>query len=158
MCMTSLFFVYIIHHVALVIGLASSIVVDLFLIIVEKYRRIRSLEKSIVQRMLSYSFICAIAVFGIELAHMFLLLLTDNGGVYDSVTYVKNTASTIVALVLVFTVATQKYYHIKTLARYQEQHHHLSDSFIKHHTEIRNTAVLTLLLWISLYMCYVLMN
>lgn len=156
--MASLFFIYIVHHVALVVGLATSIIVDLFLIVVEKYKRIRSLEKNIIQRMLSYSFICAIIVFVIELGHMFLLLLTDNGQAYTTAIYAKNTASTLVAAVLIFVIATQKYYHIKTLTRYQEQHHHLSDSFIKHHTEIRNTAILTLLLWISLYMCYVLMN
>ncbi len=156
--MTSLFFVYIVHHVALVIGLASSIVVDLFLILVEKYKRIRSLEKGIVNRMLSYSFLCALIVFGIEIIHMFLLLLTDNGQAYDTSIYARNALSTVLSAVLVFAIATQKYYHIKTLTRYQEQHHHLSDSFIKHHTEIRNTAILTLLLWISLYICYVLMK
>lgn len=156
--MTSLFFVYIIHHVALVLGLATSLVVDLFLIIVEKYKRIRSLEKGIIQRMLSYSFISAIIVFVIELGHMFLLLLTDDGTAYSTAIYVKNTVSTIISLTLIFTIAVQKYYHIKTLTRYQEQHHHLSDSFVKHHTEIRNTAILTLLLWISLYICYVLLN
>lgn len=156
--MTSLFFIYIVHHIALVLGLATSIVVDLFLIIVEKYRRIRSLEKNIIQRMLSYSFISAILVFIIELGHMFLLLLTDNGQVYTTAIYAKNTASTLVAGLLIFVIATQKYYHIKTLTRYQEQHHHLSDSFIKHHSEIRNTAILTLALWISLYLCYVIMQ
>jgi hypothetical protein len=156
--MTSLFFVYIIHHVALVLGLATSLVVDVFLIIVEKYKRIRSLEKGIIQRMLSYSFISAIIVFVIELGHMFLLLLTDDGTAYSTAIYVKNTVSTLISLTLIFTVAVQKYYHIKTLTRYQEQHHHLSDSFVKHHTEIRNTAILTLLLWISLYICYVLLN
>ncbi|MEN9604917.1 MAG: hypothetical protein RJB39_602 [Candidatus Parcubacteria bacterium] len=156
--MTSLFFVYIIHHVALVLGLATSIVVDLFLIIVEKYKRVRSLEKGILHRMLSYSFICALIVFGIEIAHMFLLLMTDVGGVYDTAVYFQNTLSTLLAAILICAIATQKYYHIKTLTRYQEQHHHLSDSFVKHHTEIRNTAILSLLLWISLYICYVLMN
>lgn len=156
--MTSLLFVYIIHHVAMVIGLATSLVVDLFLIVVEKYKRIRSLEKNIMQRMLSYSFIAALIVFIIEVAHLFLLILTDNGTAYDTGVYVKNVATTLVSGALIFAIATQKYYHIKTLARYQEQHHHLSDSFVKHHTEIRNTAILTLLLWISLYMCYVLWN
>lgn len=156
--MTSLFFVYVIHHVALVLGLATSLVVDIFLIVVEKYRRIRSLEKSIIQRMLSYSLICAFAVFAIELAHMFLLLVTDTGDIYTTSVYAKNTYSTVVSGILTFALATQKYYHIKTLARYQEQHHHLSDSFLKHHTEIRNTAIVSLLLWISLYICYVVFN
>jgi hypothetical protein len=144
--------------VALVVGLACSLVVDLFMIIVEKYKRIRSLEKGIVSRVLSFSFLSALIVFGIEIGHMFLLFVTDPGGAYDSMIYVRNVISTAISATLVFTIATQKYYHIKTLYRYQEEHHHLSDSFVKHHTEIRNTAIFTLILWISLYICYVLLG
>jgi hypothetical protein len=156
--MASLFFMYVIHHVALVVGLACSLVIDLFMIIVEKYKKIRSLEKGIVNRVLSFSFLSALIVFLTELVHMFLLFFTDTGGVYDSWTYIRNTITTSISGLLVFCIATQKYYQIKTLYRYQEQHQHLSDSFIKHHVEIRNTAILCLLLWISLYMCYVLLN
>ncbi len=154
--MISLFFVYIIHHVALVFGLASSLVIDIFMIVVEKYKKIRALEKGIVNRVLSFAFISAILVFLIEIAHLFLIFITDVGGVYETQVYVRNMITTTLSGLLVFSIATQKYYHIKTLYRYQEQHHHLSDSFIKHHKEILNTAVLCLLLWISLYMCYVL--
>lgn len=156
--MISIFFIYIIHHVALVIGLACSLVVDLFMVIVEKYKRIRSLEKGIVERVLSFSFLSALIVFFIEIGHMFLLFVTDVGGVYGSIVYIQNTITTSLSALLVFAVATQKYYHIKTLIRYQEEHHHLSDSFVKHHKEIRNTAIFSLILWISLYMCYVLMG
>lgn len=156
--MVSIFFIYIIHHVALVIGLASSLVVDLFLVIVEKYKRIRSLEKSITNRVLSFSFISAAVVFLIELLHIFALLVTDTGNIYETATYVRSILSTALAALLVITITTQKYYHMKTLYRYQEEHHHLSDSFVKHHPEIRNTAILSLVLWISLYMCYVLMG
>lgn len=156
MYMISLFFIYIIHHVALVFGLASSLVIDIFMIIVEKYKKIRALEKSIVNRVLSFAFISSTLVFLIELAHLFLLFFTDTGDIYDTHTYIRNFVTTGLSGLLVFCIAVQKYYHIKTLYRYQEQHSHLSDSFVKHHKEIRNTAVLCLLLWISLYMCYVL--
>lgn len=153
--MLSIFTIYVIHHVALAIGLACSLVIDLFIIVVQKMKRIRSIEKKIVNRVLSFSFISAFIVFSIEISHLFLLLLTDTGTVYTKEVYTFNAITTLISSVLLFTVATQKYYQIKILYRYQEQHHHLSDSFVKHHKELGFTSVLSLILWIALYICYV---
>lgn len=153
--MISIYMIYVIHHIALAVGLACSLVVDVFIIIVEKMKRIRSIEKGIVNRVLSFSFICALFVFLIEIAHLFLLLLTDVGGSYSYGTYAFATTTTLISATLLFCVATQKYYQLKVLYRFQEKHQHLSDSFIKHHKELGFTAGLCLILWIGLYICYV---
>lgn len=153
--MISIFMIYVIHHIALAIGLACSLVVDIFIIIVEKMKRIRSIEKRIVNRVLSFSLISALIVFLIEISHLFLLLVTDTGNFYTTDTYAFSTITTVISATLVFCIATQKYYQLKTLYRYQEQHEHLSESFIKHHKELAVTAFICLTLWIGLYICYV---
>ncbi len=155
--MISIFMIYVIHHIALAIGLACSLVVDVFIIIVEKMKRIRSVEKGIVNRVLSFSFISALIVFLIEVSHLFLLVLTDDGSAYSHGTYIFNTITTLLSAILLFCIATQKYYQLKALYRYQEKHQHLSESFIKHHRELGFTATLCLVLWIALYICYVVM-
>lgn len=153
--MISIFMIYVIHHIALAIGLACSLVIDVFIIIVEKMKRIRAIEKGIVNRVLSFSFISAVFIFLIEIGHFFLLLITDTGGIYAQNIYIFSAVTTLLSATLVFCIATQKYYQLKMLYRYQEKHQHLSDSFIKHHPELSTTALLCLILWIALYICYV---
>lgn len=153
--MITVFMIYVIHHIALAVGLACSLVVDLFIIVVEKMKKIRSIEKGIVNRVLSFSFISALIVFLIEIGHLFLLLLTDDGNSYSSSVYAFSGVTTLISATLLFCIATQKYYQLKILYRFQQEHHHLSDSFVKHHKELGFTALLCLILWIALYICYV---
>ncbi|MBC7981829.1 hypothetical protein H7X65_02015, partial [Candidatus Parcubacteria bacterium] len=58
----SLIFLYIIHHIVLCLGLASSIVIDIFIILVEKTKKIRGIEKNIMERVMSYSFISSLFI------------------------------------------------------------------------------------------------
>lgn len=151
----TLFILYLTHQIALAIGLASSLVVDIFIIIVEKTKKIRHIEKNIVDRVLSYSFISSAIVFLIQLGYMFYLILTDLKLQHSAGLFAFGTITTVISACLLICVATQKYYQIKTLYRYQEKHEHLSTSFIQHHKEVRYTALLSVLLWIALYICYV---
>lgn len=153
--MTSLFVLYLVHQIALAIGLASSIIADIFIIIVEKTKHIRGIEKKIIDRVLSYSFISSLIIFLIQMGYVFFIILTDMEAQYSSFIYIFSTLTTIISATLLFTVATQKYYQIKMLYRYQEKHEHLSNSFIEHHKELRYTAILSVILWIALYICYV---
>lgn len=156
--MTTLFILYLIHQISLTIGLASSLIVDIFIIIVEKTKRIRSIEKKIVDRVLSYSFISSLIVFVLQLSYVFFLILTDNTLHHGAGRFAFAAFTTIISTCLLLCVATQKYYQIKTLYRYQETHAHLSNTFIGHHKELRNTALLSVLLWIALYICYVILS
>jgi hypothetical protein len=153
--MTSIFILYLAHQIALAIGLASSLIVDIFIIIVEKTKHIRGIEKKVIDRVLSYSFISSLIIFLIQMSYIFFIVLTDTSQEYSSFIYIFSTLTTLISATLLFTVATQKYYQIKILYRYQEKHEHLSNSFIEHHKELRYTALLSVILWIALYICYV---
>lgn len=153
--MATLFLFYIIHQIALAIGLASSLVIDVFIIIVEKTKVIRSVEKNIINRVLSYSFISALIIFLIQISYVFLLVLTENNINHDANLTGFASITTIISACLLLCIATQKYYQVKILYRYQEKHEHLSTSFITHHKELRTTAILSVILWIALYICYV---
>jgi hypothetical protein len=153
--MTSIFILYLAHQIALAIGLASSLIADIFIILVEKTKRIRGIEKKIIDRVLSYSFISSVIIFLIQISYVFFITLTDTGVEYSTFIYTFSTLTTVISAVLLFTVATQKYYQIKILYRYQEKHEHLSNTFIEHHKELRYTALLSVILWIALYICYV---
>lgn len=155
--MLSLFILYLFHQIALAIGLASSLVADIFIVLVEKTKRIRGIEKKIINRVLSYSFISSLIVFLIQIGYVFFLILTDNINTYSQFIYGFSALTTIISACLLFTVATQKYYQIKILYRYQEKHEHLSNSFIDHHKELKYTALLSVILWIALYICYIVM-
>lgn len=155
--MTTLFIIYLIHQIALAIGLASSLIADIFIIIVEKTKKIRGVEKNILDRVLSYSFLSATIVFIIQLAYVFFLILTDAQFDHTAGKFAFGTITGIISTCLLLCVATQKYYQIKMLYRYQETHEHLSTSFINHHKELRYTALLSVLLWIALYICYVIL-
>lgn len=153
--MISIFTLYLTHQIAIAIGLASSLIADVFIILVEKTKHIRGVEKKIIDRVLSYSFISASIVFLIQMGYVFFITLTDIDVVYSTQIYVFSTVTTIISAILLFLVTTQKYYQIKLLYRYQEKHEHLSNSFVEHHKELRYTALLSVILWIALYMCYV---
>ncbi len=155
--MTTLFILYLVHQISLAIGLASSLVVDVFIIIVEKTKHIRSIEKRIVDRVLSYSFISSAIIFIIQMGYIFYLLLTDIERNHTVFQYAFGAITGVISTCLLVCVATQKYYQIKMLYRYQEKHQHLSTSFITHHKELRHTALLSAILWIALYICYVIM-
>lgn len=146
---------YLMHQIALAIGLASSLIADIFIIIAEKTKHIRGIEKKIINRVLSYSFLSALIIFFIQIGYVFFIILTDMTVEYTSFIYAFSTITTIISAILVFTVTTQKYYQIKILYRYQEKHEHLSNSFIEHHKELKYTALLSVILWIALYICYV---
>jgi hypothetical protein len=153
--MTSIFILYLAHQIALAIGLASSLIADIFIIIVEKTKHIRGIEKKIIDRVLSYSFISSLIIFVIQMGYVFFITLTDAAMEYSTFVYTFSTLTTILSAVLLFVVTSQKYYQIKILYRYQEKHEHLSNSFIEHHKELRYTALLSVTLWIALYICYV---
>lgn len=142
------------HQIALAIGLASSLIADVFIIIVEKTKHIRGIEKKVIDRVLSYSFISALILFLIQFAYISYIILTETGHIYPSFIYNFGAITTIISGLLLFVVATQKYYQIKILYRYQEKHQHLSNTFIEHHKELRYTALLSVTLWIALYICY----
>mgnify|MGYP000196188473 CR=1 FL=1 len=152
--MLTLFTLYLSHQIALAIGLASSLIADVFLIVVEKTKHIRGIEKRIINRVLSYSFISALLIFLIQVAYMYYLLLTEETALYQSSVYSFGILTTLISACLLFTVASQKYYQIEILYRYQEKHQHLSNSFVTHHKELRYTALLSVILWIALYICY----
>ena len=153
--MLTLFILYLFHQIALAIGLASSLIADVFIIIVEKTKHIRGIEKKVINRVLSYSFISSLIIFLIQIGYVFFLIMTDNVNTYNSFMYGFGALTTIISACLLFTVTTQKYYQIKILYRYQEKHEHLSNTFVEHHKELRYTALLSVILWIALYMCYV---
>lgn len=155
--MTTLFIIYLIHQIALAIGLASSLIADIFIIIVEKTKKIRGIEKKILDRVLSYSFLSAAIVFIVQIAYIFFLLLTDAQLNHGAGKFAFGTITGVISTCLLLCVASQKYYQIKILYRYQENHEHLSTTFINHHKELRNTAILSVLLWIALYICYVIL-
>jgi len=142
------------HQIALAIGLASSLVADIFILIVEKTKHIRGVEKNILNRVLSYSFISACIVFFFQLIYLFFIIITNNIIQYSGFIQGFSIITTTISAALLFCIATQKYYQIKLLYRYQEKHQHLSNTFIEHHKELRYTALLSVLLWIALYMCY----
>jgi hypothetical protein len=150
--MTLLFILYILHQVSLAVGLSSSLIVDVFLIVVQKSRHIRSIEKGIIDRVLSYAFICAVIIFGIEIGHVFYIAIHPDA---TAPLYAFSAITTLISACLLFCVASQKYYQVRQLFRYQEKHQHLSNSFISHHKELKYTAILSVLLWIALYICYV---
>jgi len=150
----TLFIFYLIHQISLAVGLASSLVVDIFIIIVEKTKKIRHIEKNIVDRVLSYSFLSSVIVFLIQLGYVFYLMLTDLELHHSASLFAFGTITTVISACLLVCVATQKYYQIKMLYRYQEKHEHLSNSFTNHHSELRYTALLSVILWIALYICY----
>ncbi len=150
----TIFLLYILHHIILSLGLASSIIIDIFIIIVEKTKKIRGIEKNMMNRVLSYSFIFSLFIFLIQLAYFFYIY--SNQYEYTLKIYLFSAITFLLSCILVFTTATQKYYQFKILNRYQEQHHHLSDSFVNHHKEFRNTSVINLILWLALYMTYIL--
>ncbi len=152
--MISIFTLYLMHQIALAIGLASSLVADIFIMVVEKTKHIRGVEKNILNRVLSYSFISICIVFFFQLIHLFSILITNNIIQYSSFTQGFSIITTTLSAILLFCIATQKYYQIKILYRYQEKHQHLSNTFIEHHKELRYTALLSVVLWIALYICY----
>ena len=145
---------YIIHNIVLCLGLASSLIIDIFIIIVEKTKKLRGIEKQIMERILSYSFISSLFVFITQLLYLFLIY--TNQYQYSFKIYLFAITTFIISSILLFCTATQKYYHFKTLKRYQENYHHLSDSFIKHHPEFKTTSIIILILWLSLYILYIL--
>ena len=150
----SILFLYIIHHIVLSLGLASSLIVDIFIIMVEKTKKIRSVEKNIVNRILSYSFIFSLFIFLIQLTYFFFIF--ENQEKYNIATYLFSGITFILSSLLLFFTATQKYYQFKILYRYQEQHGHLSDSFISHHKELKYTSITTFINWLLLYISWVL--
>jgi len=150
----SILFLYIIHHIVLALGLASSLVIDIFIIIVEKTKKIRGIEKNIMKRVLSYSFIFSLFIFIIELIYFFIIFTSYNQ--YGLKTYLFSITTFLISAILLFCTATQKYYQFKILKRYQEQHQHLSDSFINHHKEFKYTSIIIFTLWLALYIIYIL--
>ena len=150
----SIIFLYIVHHIILSLGLASSIVIDIFIIIVEKTKKIRGIEKKIINRVMSYSFISSLFIFIIQLMYLgYIYLNLDN---FSMKVYVFAVITFLISAILLFCTATQKYYQFKILERYQEKYHHLSDSFINHHKEFRQTSVIIFILWLALYIAYIL--
>lgn len=150
----SITLLYIFHHIILSLGLASSIVIDIFIIIVEKTKKIRGVEKKIMNRVMSYSFLSSLFIFFIQLMYFFYTYLSTNS--FDAKTYIFSLMTFLISSILLFCTATQKYYQFKILNRYQEQHHHLSDSFINHHKEFKQTSVIIFVLWLALYISYIL--
>jgi hypothetical protein len=150
----SILFLYIVHHIVLALGLASSLVVDVFLIMVEKTKKIRGIEKRIIDRVMSYTFLFSVSIFFIQLMYFFYIFINQEN--FSDTTYFFSAITFLISSLLLFSVTTQKYYQLKILERYQEQHAHLSDSFINHHKEIRRTAALSLILWILLYASFLL--
>lgn len=152
--MISIFTLYLMHQIALAIGLASSLVADIFIIVVEKTKHIRGIEKKILSRVLSYSFVSSLIVFFLQLVYLFFIIVTNSTAQYGNFIQGFSIVTTVISACLLICVATQKYYQIKILYRYQEKHEHLSNSFIEHHRELRYTALLSVVLWIALYICY----
>jgi len=150
----TIFLLYIIHHIVLSLGLASSLVIDIFIIVVEKTKKIRGIEKKIMNRILSYSFLFSVFIFLIQLSFFFSVFL--DAYKYNLKTYIFTVLTFAISSILLFCTTTQKYYQFKILERYQEQHHHLSDSFIKHHREFKYTSVIIFTLWLALYIAYIL--
>lgn len=150
----SIIFLYIVHHIVLSLGLASSIVIDIFIIIVEKTKKIRGIEKKIMNRVMSYSFLSSLFVFLIQLIYLAYVYLSLDS--FSLKMYLFAIITFLLSSLLLFCAATQKYYQFKILERYQEQHHHLSDSFIHHHKEFKQTSVIIFVLWLALYIAYIL--
>lgn len=150
----SIIFLYIVHQIVLCLGLASSLTIDIFIIIVEKTKQIRGIEKKIMNRIMSYSFLFSVFVFITQLIYLSIVYLNQNE--FNLKTYVFSVTTFFISAILLFCTATQKYYQFKILERYQEQHSHLSDSFIKHHKELKYTSIITLILWLVLYISYLL--
>lgn len=151
----SIIFLYIVHHIILSLGLASSLIIDIFIIIVEKTKQIRGIEKNIMSRIMSYSFISSLFIFFIQLIYLAFIYLNQNE--FSFRVYMFSIVTFLLSTLLLFFTATQKYYQFKTLIRYQEQHQHLSDSFVKHHSEFKSTSVIIFILWLALYICYILL-
>jgi small-conductance mechanosensitive channel len=150
----SITLLYIVHHTILSLGLASSIVIDIFIIIVEKTKKIRGIEKKIMNRVMSYSFLSSLFVFLIQLMYFAYIYLSINS--FTPKVYIFCVITFLLSAILLFCTATQKYYQFKILERYQEQHQHLSDSFINHHKELKQTSVIIFVLWLALYIAYIL--
>lgn len=150
----SIIFLYIVHHVILALGLASSIVIDIFIIIVEKTKKIRGVEKKIMGRIMSYSFTLSFFIFLMQLIYVSYVLLNQTE--FSFRIYLFSIITFLLSSILVFCTATQKYYQFKILERHQEQYHHLSDSFINHHKEFKQTSVIIFTLWLALYIAYIL--
>lgn len=150
----SILFLYIIHHIVLCLGLASSLIIDIFIIVVEKTKRIRGIEKNIMSRVMTYSFLSSLFVFLLQLVYLCFIYL--NLSEFTFKVYAFSMTTFFISGVLVFCTATQKYYQFKILQRNQEIHHHLSDSFIAHHKEFRQTSVIIFILWLALYIAYIL--
>lgn len=150
----SIIFIYILHHIILSLGLASSLIIDIFIIIVEKTKQIRGIEKNIISRVMSYSFISSLFLFLIQLAYVCFIFL--NQAEFSFKVYMFSIITFLLSAILVFCTATQKYYQFKILIRHQEQYHHLSDSFIHHHKEFKQTSVIIFTLWLALYIAYIL--
>ncbi len=142
------------HHIVLSLGLATSIVIDIFIIMVEKTKKIRGIEKRIMNRTLSYSFIFSLFIFLTQFMYVAYIFLNQNEFTFN--VYMFSVITFLISSVLVFCTAIQKYYQFKILERHQEQYHHLSDSFIYHHKELKQTSVITLILWLALYIAYIL--
>ncbi|MBC7766929.1 hypothetical protein H7Y21_02975 [Arenimonas sp.] len=150
----SLIFLYIVHHIVLCLGLASSIVIDIFIIMVEKTKRIRGIEKNIMERVMSYSFISSLFIFFLQL--MYLAYIYFSLDEFSTKIYLFTSITFLLSAVLLFCTATQKYYQFKILERNQEKYNHLSDSFIHHHREFKQTSVIILILWLALYIAFIL--
>jgi membrane-bound metal-dependent hydrolase YbcI (DUF457 family) len=150
----SIIFLYIVHHIILSLGLASSLIIDIFIIVVEKTKKIRGIEKKIMSRIMSYSFISSLFVFLLQFLYVYYIFLNQNE--FSFKIYLFSIITLLLSVVLVFCTATQKYYQFKILQRHQEQYHHLSDSFIHHHKEFKQTSVIIFTLWLALYIAYIL--
>ena len=149
----SIIFIYIIHHIILALGLASSLIIDIFIIIVEKTRKIRGIEKNIMNRVMSYSFLSSLFLFIIHTMYFAYIYLYSHN--YEAKLYILAAITMILSMLLLFCTATQKYYQFKILERYQEKHEHLSDSFITHHKELKQTSIIIFVLWLSLYITFI---
>ncbi|MBC7981658.1 hypothetical protein H7X65_01125 [Candidatus Parcubacteria bacterium] len=150
----SLIFLYIIHHIVLCLGLASSIVIDIFIIMVEKTKKIRGVEKNIMERVMSYSFISSLFIFIIQLMYLGYIYFSIDQ--FSGKIYLFTVITFLLSAVLLFCTATQKYYQFKILERNQGKYHHLSDSFIHHHREFKQTSVIIFVLWLALYIAFIL--
>jgi small-conductance mechanosensitive channel len=150
----SLIFLYIVHHIIFCLGLASSIVIDIFIILVEKTKKIRGVEKNIMERVMSYSFLSSLFVFILQL--MYVVYIYFSLDQFSTTIYIFTVITFLMSAVLLFCTTTQKYYQFKILERNQEKYHHLSDSFIHHHKEFRRTSIITLVLWLALYIAFIL--
>jgi len=150
----SIIFLYILHHIILSLGLASSLIIDIFIIVVEKTKQIRGIERKIMSRIMSYSFISSLFVFIIQLTYVSFIFLNQTE--FSFRVYLFSIITFLLSALLVFCTATQKYYQFKILERHQDQYHHLSDSFIHHHKEFKQTSVIIFILWLALYIAYIL--